>query len=308
MSRDEPETRIVCPVKGCSYSGSVESVAGHVSGKRDPQHDWRGLGYDGYYQFIREQKETQTTSKTVLVHMTDSHIGREKGGYSGSGWAINCAAGFQKAVEAAISAEADAVIHTGDLFHNDTTTGIADRHIKACVVELAKLREADIPFYFVLGDHERKEGREARDNLEEWELTHSLSTTPTLVGDHMALYGVDYRPKSWWDNSNFVPKAPPNDRISLLALHQSLQQFVKPNRAECDAKDILRRTRSSSDFRFNAILVGQHHKDVKKAVQGCEVFCGGATERISSRSFDPFVRVFTADSSGLSHRKMALDV
>lgn len=308
MSREQLDTRVVCPVKGCSYSAPVRSVAGHVSGKKDPQHDWRALGYDGYYQYIREQKEAQHTSKTVLVHMTDSHIGREKGGHFGSKWSINCAAGFQNAVEAAISVGADAVIHTGDLFHNDHTTGITGRHIQVCHVELARLKEADIPFYFLLGDHERQEGEKIRNNLEEYELTHSLSTTPTLVGDHIALYGVDYQPDSWWENRNFAPKKPPSDRISLLALHQSLQQFVKPDQAECDAKEILRRTQSTRGFRFDAILVGQHHRDDKEVVQGCEVLCGGATERISKRSFEPFVREFTVDFSGFSHRKIILDV
>jgi hypothetical protein len=129
-----------------------------------------------------------------------------------------------------------------------------------------------------------------------------------LVGDELALYGVDYKPESWWASGHFNPEAPPSGRTSILALHQSLRQFVNPDRSECDARDILQRTQSLRDFIFDAILVGQHHKDVREVVQGCEVLCGGATERISKRSFDPFVRVVTADASGLSHRKIVLDV
>jgi hypothetical protein len=124
----------------------------------------------------------------------------------------------------------------------------------------------------------------------------------------LALYGVDHKPESWWANGHFAPESPPSGRTTILALHQSLQQFVNPDRAECDAREILQRTQSRRGFRFDAILVGQHHKDVREIVQGYHVLCGGATERISKRSFDPFVRVLTADASGLSHRKRMLDM
>jgi DNA repair exonuclease SbcCD nuclease subunit len=278
-----------------------------VSGKKDSGHDWDTLGYQGYHDYIREQKEKQNSSQSVLVHMTDSHIGREKGGHSGDGWQIDCAAGFQRAVEVAISRDADAVVHTGDLFHNDTSTGITHHHIAECGGELGRLRDSNIPFYFVLGDHESEEGEVVRDKLEELEFVQSLGTTPTFVGEHLALYGVDYKPESWWANGEFSPESPPNGRTSILALHQSLRQFVNSDRAECDVSEILRRTQSLRDFTFEAILVGQHHKDVSQVVQGCEVLCGGATERISKRSFDPFVRVLTADDYGLSHHKVILD-
>jgi DNA repair exonuclease SbcCD nuclease subunit len=307
VSGDENEIHAVCPVEDCSYSDSIKSVAAHVSGKKDAQHDWHALGYGGYYEYIREQKEAQDSSKSVLVHMTDSHIGRERGGHYGKGWPIDCADGFQKAVEAAISADADAVVHTGDLFHNDTTTGITEDHLESCIIELAKLQDSNIPFYLVLGDHEDDEGEVVREKLEEFEFIRSLDTTPTLVGDQLALYGVDYKPESWWANGRFAPDSPPSGRTTILALHQPLQEFVNPDRAECDAREILQRTQSRRGFRFDAILVGQHHEDVREVVQDCDVLCGGATERISKRSFDPFVRVLTADASGLFHRKRVLD-
>jgi len=300
------EVTVVCPVDGCSYTDSVESVAAHVSGKKDSKHDWRALGYGHYHEYIRKQREHPSSSPSVLVHMTDSHIGREKGGHHGKGWDIDCAAGFRKAVDAAISVDADAVVHTGDLFHNDTTTGITDEHREICFRELAKLFDSDIPFFYVLGDHERDAGERERNKLVDLELAQTLDTTPTLVGNHLTLYGVDNRPISWWADGNFDPEPPPRDRTAVLALHQSISQFVNPNRAECDARAILRRARMRN-FTFDAIIDGQHHKDAREEVQGCKVLCGGATERISKRSFEPFVRVLTVDADGLSHGKILLD-
>lgn len=57
MSGNGNDVHAVCPVEGCSYSGPVKSVAGHVSGKTDARHDWQALGYSGYYEYIGEQKE-----------------------------------------------------------------------------------------------------------------------------------------------------------------------------------------------------------------------------------------------------------
>lgn len=307
MSQSGQVGSVVCPVTGCNYSGPLKSVAAHVSGKKDPQHDWSALGYGGYYEYIRERKSSQD-EKTVLVHMTDTHIGRETGGHFGSSWPIDCAQGFVAAIDVAISVGADAVVHTGDLFHNDTETGITEAHLKVVVDALGTLGEADIPFYYVLGDHEREAGKKVRARLTEFDLIESLSTTPTLIGDHVALYGVDYQTASWWDQNLVSPKAPPSGRHSILALHQSMRQFVKPDQAECDARVIQRQAQSSSDFRFDTILVGQHHKDIKTNIGGCEVLCGGATERISKRSFEPFVRQFTIDESGCSHQKEPLSI
>lgn len=111
--------------------------------------------------------------------MTECHIGREKEGHYGKGWPIDCADGFQKAVEAAILADADAFVHAGDLFHNDTTTGITDDHLAACVSALAKLQDSNIRFYFVLGDNERDEGKQTMDELEEIGWVKPRNTTPT---------------------------------------------------------------------------------------------------------------------------------
>lgn len=40
-----------CPVTGCDYKEEVASVAAHVSGKKDEEHNWENLGYDGANDF-----------------------------------------------------------------------------------------------------------------------------------------------------------------------------------------------------------------------------------------------------------------
>lgn len=44
---------ISCPVPSCEYTGPVASVAAHVSGKKDAEHDWGDLGFEGANDFKR---------------------------------------------------------------------------------------------------------------------------------------------------------------------------------------------------------------------------------------------------------------
>jgi hypothetical protein len=53
--REETGDTVECPVTGCTYTGDVKSVAGHVSGKRDSTHDWGVLGYEGARQYKKEK-------------------------------------------------------------------------------------------------------------------------------------------------------------------------------------------------------------------------------------------------------------
>lgn len=49
---DDPDIdEVNCPVLDCSYSGTVDSVAGHITGKRNEAHDWNSIGFDGANEF-----------------------------------------------------------------------------------------------------------------------------------------------------------------------------------------------------------------------------------------------------------------
>lgn len=290
---------IGCPVEGCEYSGEIASVAGHVSGKRDARHDWQRLGYDGANHFKQVQHQDGSPSEaTQVLHIADTHIGKDEGGYGSKTWPVDCAEGFSRAIKKAMSLDVDAVFHTGDLFHNDRR-GITQDQIIHCEVDLAQLSNADIPFYYILGDHEREEGARCFERFEDAGLAIHLTDAPTLVGDNIALYGVDYEDSEWWERTRWNPDPPPTNRRSILALHQSLTPLTNSDRPECDAEDILRRTRANSGFQFDAIALGQLHKKIDRQIGGCRVVCGGATERLggTKHSFTPFVGSFRCPTS-----------
>jgi exonuclease SbcD len=286
-----------CPVEGCEYSGGIASVAGHVSGKKDARHDWQRLGYDGANHFKQVQYQGESSSKaTQVLHIADTHIGKKEGGYGSKSWPVDCAEGFSRAI--------DAVFHTGDLFHNDRH-GITQDQIIHCEVDLAQLNNAGIPFYYILGDHERKEGARAFERFEDSGLAIHLTDSPALVGDSIALYGADYKDSEWWERARWSPDPSPTNRQSILALHQSLTPLTNSDRPECDAEDILRRTRANSGFQFDAIALGQLHRKIDRRIGGCQIVCGGATERLGRTrdAFTPFVGSFSSSNrSGVSYQ------
>lgn len=47
---------VSCPVNGCTYSAAPSSVAAHISGKFDDEHDWDALPYADASEFKREHQ------------------------------------------------------------------------------------------------------------------------------------------------------------------------------------------------------------------------------------------------------------
>jgi len=81
---------VVCPVSTCDYTNSPASVAAHISGKRDQQHDWDVLEFEGANHYERVQKSEDDKRGFVLLGwLTDSHIGKTTGGYGTKSWPLN---------------------------------------------------------------------------------------------------------------------------------------------------------------------------------------------------------------------------
>ncbi|WP_082230517.1 metallophosphoesterase family protein [Haloprofundus marisrubri] len=303
-STELPPELVACPVKSCEYIGEIRSVGGHVSGKRDALHDWRRLGYDGHQDFQRRmESEGQQANQTSILHMTDSHLGKKKAGSGRYQRSINCAAGFEEAVALALSRDVDAVVHTGDLFHNDRH-GITDSTAKACRRQLKKLRSASIPFYYILGNHERDEGTTLLKRYQSSGLVSHLSCSPTVVGDSVALYGVDFTRADDW-NSSMLDMDPCGQSNVLLTLHQSVEPYSPSENAIGTIRRILRQASSQNGFKFDALALGHLHKQFEKEVENCVAVCGGSTAPIGYRKSDlkPSVGIFSFGQSGTQYQR-----
>jgi len=296
---------VTCPVSGCEYTGEPASVAAHISGKRDSQHDWSRLGYAGANAYKRKISTTghDLQSQTSLLHISDSHLGAslsKPGEYSSDS---RCLTGFRRAIDIALGREVDAVLNTGDLFHNDRH-GIPRPVKEAAQEQLTRLAERDIPFYSVDGDHERDAGREVFREFERDGLVMQLNETPELVGQGLALYGRDFTPATGWESTNWSPTLPSTDRFGIAAIHQSIKPISNSEWPECTVADVL----ASVGPHVHAIAAGHLHRTGIDWNEELPFILGGTTEPQRARqvSIKPVVGLFTQDGNSLRHQRVQL--
>ncbi|KAB1184813.1 MULTISPECIES: metallophosphoesterase [Haloferax] len=301
--RDLPRGHVRCPVSKCNYTGEISSVAAHVSGKRDKRHDWNRIGYRGAVDYKNKTGSQTASDDTVVLQMTDSHLGKTNAGSKRYKRTVDCVPGFKRAIEFAVAKDVDAVFHSGDLFHNDRH-GISESLSSTCRKQLSYLRSANIPFYYILGNHERKEGTEILKTYERDGLATHLSTTPTKVGKHLDLYGVDFTRQSEWEAA-LLKGSPSNNQYSILTLHQSVQPYSLSDRAIGTVNDVLRWAREYCGVNFDVLALGHLHKQIEEDTDGCTVVCGGSTAPIGYKksALSPSVGLFSASSSGLSYQR-----
>ncbi|WP_411968964.1 metallophosphoesterase family protein [Haloferax sp. YSSS75] len=214
--------------------------------------------------------------------------------------------GFKRAIEFAVGKNVDAVFHSGDLFHNDRH-GISESLSSTCREQLSYLRSVNIPFYYILGNHERKEGTKILKTYERDGLATHLSTTPAKVGRHLDLYGVDFIRQSEWEPA-LLKGTRSNNQYSILTIHQSVQPFSSSNRAIGTVSDVLRWAREHCGVNFDALALGHLHKQIEQDTDGCKVVCGGSTAPIGYKktSLTPSVGLFSASPSGMRYHRYHL--
>jgi DNA repair exonuclease SbcCD nuclease subunit len=232
-----------------------------------------------------------------ILIVPDSHLGKAHGGFGASRWELDCAAGLEEAIEIGIQHQVDAIIHLGDIFHNDTDVGISDSIGERCRQVLSNLANEQIPFYYIRGNHEKKEGRIWMERFEDSGLASHLRTRPLVINDSIAVYGIDYADS--WSSDLLAFDRPPSNAINLLCLHQSLAPLTGNSNPDCSAEEI----------DLAAIAVGHHHKPAAEKIAGCLVFCSGATERFGAKPDDPLpsVDLLSVENNELERRRILLD-
>lgn len=290
QSREE----VSCPVTGCSYRGQPASVAGHVSGKRDERHDWQRLGYDGARHYKREQSQTQSTEEPTPVFpiITDSHVGKQAGGYGASNWKIDpledleTVLGFVDSLHRVDTKEGqllfEQVLYTGDLFQNDRG-GISNDDVVAVRAIFEELPTDVLPVLYICGNHARSEGRQVWNEFESAGLAQSLSTTPYVLGN-TAIYGIDYHSEQWWESApTLEPSSAP---LRVLCLHQSVEPFRKSSTAEFDLRTLLPRLSTAIEGVPEVVIVGHMHEIIDEQIsvdgQNVRVINAGSTTNIGA--------------------------
>jgi len=210
---------------------------------------------------------------TRVIHTGDTHIGYRQ--YHSPERRADFLDAFERVVADAVDADADAVVHAGDLFH-DRRPDLPD--LLGVLSALRTLDDADIPFLAVVGNHESTRGGQWLDLFESMGLATRLEDGPTVIGD-TAFYGLDHVPESQRDALDYE-FAPHDADVAVLVSHGLFEPFAY---ADWDTEEVLR----ESTVDFDAVLLGDNHAPDTAQVEGAWVTYCGSTERASASERDP---------------------
>lgn len=237
---------------------------------------------------------------TKILHLSDTHLGNRQ--YGSNTRRDDFTRAFEAAIDRALEENVDAVIHTGDLFHRRTPSLPI---VTDCIEILRKLADEDIPFYGIVGNHDRKMDQQWLDLIRETGTADRLDQTPTMVNDDIALYGIDAVTKPAWHAADFTLEEPPNSNaFRLLGLHQLFEPLVPEFYADHDLTDVLDRV----DIDIDALALGDYHKTESRIVEGVPAWYAGSTERCATDEIEPrTVSLLEIEDGDLERRELELD-
>ncbi len=242
---------------------------------------------------------------TTILHVSDTHLGNRQ--YGSDIRRNDFAAAFEQAIDIACGDHpdhdinpVDAVVHTGDLFDRRTPPL---PEVRNCIRILRKLEDLGIPFYGIVGNHERKMDDQWLDLIEETRTAKRLDRTPTMVGD-VALYGIDSVTKPAWETTEFALEAPDEGVFRLLCMHQLLHPPVPEIMADHLVEDAIEKTSIDID----ALALGDYHEAEDAVVVGVETWYPGSTERCSAgEKAARSVSLLEIEDGDLQRRALELD-
>jgi len=210
---------------------------------------------------------------TRVIHTGDTHLGYRQ--YHSPVRRQDFADAFRSVVEDAVEDDVDAVVHAGDLYH-DRQPGLPD--LLDTIDILTPLRENDIPFLAVVGNHESTRQGQWLDLFETLGLATRLDADGTAVGD-TTFYGLDYVPESKRDQLDYEFAEPETEHAALVS-HGLFTPFPHAN---WETETVL----GESNVDFDAFLLGDNHAPDRAEVMDTWVTYCGSTERASASERDP---------------------
>jgi DNA repair exonuclease SbcCD nuclease subunit len=205
---------------------------------------------------------------TRVIHTGDTHIGYQQ--YHSPERRKDFLRAFEQVIADAREDDVAAVVHAGDLFH-DRRPDLRD--LQGTVAALRSLRDADIPFLAVVGNHEGKRDGQWLDLFEDLGLATRLDDEPYMIDD-TAFYGLDYVPESRRDDLAYDFEPHDVDHAALVA-HGLFEPFAY---ADWDTERVL----TESNVDFDAMLLGDNHAPGKSRVADAWMTYCGSTERASA--------------------------
>lgn len=266
------------PVRFVDYTGADLSVDWTPSGRyRIAGCRVHSDGTEGGV-YLAGTKRTEITpvdseeDPVQLLIVGDTHIGRTI--HPGTGVDIDPIAAFASAAEFAIEQQVDAVVHVGDIFHESVTAGQAGFTL---IDVLQPLAEAEIPFYYIEGNHSGELGQRILAGDDAQSAVH-LDSSGVSVGSSVRVYGVDHIPGESFQSAGIQFGTPDPDEVSILVLHQTLEQLSGASAKSIDLHDL----QAAFGGPFDAVVCGHHHDAKHETWLGKPLLYTGASEHMST--------------------------
>jgi len=168
---------------------------------------------------------------------------------------------------------------------------------------LTKLKDAEIPFFGIVGNHESKQNTQWLDIFAEMDLACRLGSRPVIIDNgvfQIRLYGIDNLSMPRLESFDFSGFKPGNEAqnekrvYNLLTLHQLLDPVLPGQPLSCD--DFT----NPIPIQFDAVLLGDNHKYECIRHNDAWVTYPGSTERCSAAEIEPrSYNILTFDGNDL---------
>lgn len=227
--------------------------------------------------------------EVVFVHTTNTYLDRKNMGRKRR--QEDYLAVFEETIQHAASIEADAILHTGNLFWSQSPSTQIVGH---CRKVLTQATRSNIEFYLLYGERDTKNKNILSTLSDDGLITH-LTPGWNLVGD-VAVFGYDATTNHPVAGST----RPPNEAIiHLAAVCGDIQTSTRFSNLQHFASEI-----SES---LNAVLLGDQDSRVERVHEGIRVVSPGPPERIIGKkhidtdNYSPrYVHIYRTDSEQFS--------
>lgn len=232
-----------------------------------------------------------------LLHIGDVHLGKRQ--YRSDIRYNDHFDAFQESIDMAVDLDVEAVIQTGDLFD---TSNPSIETISRCIEILSQLKKNNIPFYAIVGNHERKRNEQWIDIINRIGNASRLSQEPEVVENStksVALYGIDAVRKPQWRSTEFDLAEPQQDvDTEIVCMHELISPPISGDNTSgmetYSCSEVLERFNKEVD----ALALGDFHVPVDAHVDDTYVYYAGATERTSKNQTHAVVSLLNISDDG----------
>lgn len=277
------------PLRLVDYEGADISVDWTVNHRYRISQCGVNKGGGGYDFELSPSKKTtveelgRMKQATQVLVIGDTHVGyRHRSATKKPKWAKNVdnRKTFQQSLARARDFDVDAVLHAGDIFDHNTNDG--DRsHV---FQEIQRTYDAGIPFYFVRGNHDNRDGNRT---LSKSHATHIAGNAARIGPEPLQVFGLDYGAGEFLTPFPYGKVKSVNDP-SILMIHDTPYPAVDESdraiyRNDSNQLDLTGFLDSAADW-LDLIVAGHMHVGRRGLMEGYNVplLVTGPTAPISS--------------------------